>query len=863
MVYGTPFYKEKLKEAVEKRFTSEELDFMRAMLDDEDISPMAKNKFLYMLSRAGRLTDEEIEYYAPKVNADADDVKAGGKNFEGGMRNAEKALEQAKREKANANVKQADQNLSKGGYSTSDEIIDEADPVLEILGEFYQRYQRLGEFIDMPLLDPADRYTPESDSGSGSFDRSVFTQDAESRGKTANYSHSGIEPQQLREGMNELRGIDFNAFLADAEMLRNAYNSVSSNADSLDTAWKGTEDWTGDAKASAEQVNEGISAGAEQLTKALKTVPDGISEAVKYIEAEVIGFVQSVFRDVYCEGTVAGLTVEDIDECMYFYRDFVRVLEELTGVDIALGGVDVGELHSVLGEQIATLGAFREGYEQQANQLHELAKTAVTNIDLIYSESLVGLHEALGDPFAASAAAMVEAANPIAVPGDAGTVGTSGVPGGVGGVSAGGMSGGAGGIGAGGVPGLSGATGSVEMPDVEARKPDISETAPAASDVPETGREDSEPYPVDPKLGEVGEVAGDQGRLTVEHGGHTFTMTEPGEDGGMAITVGNDDGDLRDYRLDFGADEVTDESSGGNSTDDVQDGQSDFGPRGSAAPDDSAVQVHRPGPDGKIHIKDGDIEIIAEQPQGPDGPTVVTIDNGEGDPVTYTFGDAVDGESLPEGNAGTQAAEVDGASHGGDQAVPKGTSGGGGPSVGSRPVDEGVAAASSAPPSSGPGSIPMSETVSTAAPPVDNGGEAVFDSQGSSSATHAAAAFDGGGGGFPFAGGGGELPSDPSVDREPDAQPSSPSGARLGTAPGGEGPSVGMSQGGGMAAGAGGMGMMGGMGAMGGSGGQGGDQERTSSAYRVDGNIFDIASNTIRISGTIGAADEVPIKFTR
>ena len=56
---------------------------MRAMLDDEDISPMAKNKFLYMLSRAGRLTDEEIEYYAPKVNADADDVKAGGKNSEG------------------------------------------------------------------------------------------------------------------------------------------------------------------------------------------------------------------------------------------------------------------------------------------------------------------------------------------------------------------------------------------------------------------------------------------------------------------------------------------------------------------------------------------------------------------------------------------------------------------------------------------------------------------------------------------------------------------------------------------------------------------------------------------------------------
>ncbi|WP_298178406.1 hypothetical protein, partial [Saccharomonospora sp.] len=77
----------------------------------------------------------------------------------------------------------------------------------------------------------------------------------------------------------------------------------------------------------------------------------------------------------------------------------------------------------------------------------------------------------------------------------------------------------------------------------------------------------------------------------------------------------------------------------------------------------------------------------------------------------------------------------------------------------------------------------------------------------------------------------------------------------------------GMSQGGGAgSSSASGMGMMGGMGAMGGGagGGQGGDQERTSSAYRVEGNIFETFSNTVRISGTIGDnTADVPVRFTR
>ncbi len=60
----------------------------------------------------------------------------------------------------------------------------------------------------------------------------------------------------------------------------------------------------------------------------------------------------------------------------------------------------------------------------------------------------------------------------------------------------------------------------------------------------------------------------------------------------------------------------------------------------------------------------------------------------------------------------------------------------------------------------------------------------------------------------------------------------------------------------------GGMGMMGGMGA-GGAGGQDGDQERSSSAYRIEGDIFEALNTGVRISGTIGDTNDVTIKFGR
>ncbi len=340
-------------------------------------------------------------------------------------------------------------------------------------------------------------------------------------------------------------------------------------------------------------------------------------------------------------------------------------------------------------------------------------------------------------------------------------------------------------------------------------------------------------------------------------------MTEPDGEGKMSVTVESGDGKPSEYRLDFGTEDgfPAEEDAGGEG----------FGPRGSA---DTDEQVYRPGPDGKIHIEDAGLKITAEEPEGPDGPTLITVDDGNGDPVTYTLGNAEDQESEPRG-LGSQPSAADStptSRHTGQPAPgvsAAGGDGGGAPEPDVRdtnvPTGGEAPAAPSSPEfhSSSEGAVNPGVEVSAdsaANVSMESGGDS-----GSSSAT-TPQAVSGGSGGTAFGGGGGGSDDwGSSSDSETRSQ-SVPSGARLGTAPGGDMP-TGMSQGGGAGGSlAGGMGMMGGMGAMGGGagGGQGGDQERTSSAYRVEGNIFEMFSNTVRISGTIGdSTEDVPVRFSR
>src|SRR5699024_4536251 len=98
------------------------------------------------------------------------------------------------------------------------------------------------------------------------------------------------------------------------------------------------------------------------------------------------------------------------------------------------------------------------------------------------------------------------------------------------------------------------------------------------------------------------------------------------------------------FQLDF----QPEEADGGDSDGDkVQTGddqrqdaeQTQQGQQSSRAADgesgtDSGEKVYTPGDDGRIHIEKGDVEITAAQPEGPDGPTVVQVDDGSGEPTT-------------------------------------------------------------------------------------------------------------------------------------------------------------------------------------------------------------------------------------
>ncbi|WP_406640605.1 hypothetical protein [Amycolatopsis sp. WGS_07] len=163
---------------------------------------------------------------------------------------------------------------------------------------------------------------------------------------------------------------------------------------------------------------------------------------------------------------------------------------------------------------------------------------------------------------------------------------------------------------------------------------------------PETGQ----PYPIDPRTGEAvktGHEAPDT--VTVQHGDHKITMSEPDDHGKMAVSVGDGAGHDKAYQLDFG--DQADKTPGAHSDPAARphDGAQD--PAGKphdapvqqrpdgTSPTTDPNQVHRPGPDGKIHIEDGNLKITAERPSGPDGPTVVTVDDGSGEPTKYTLDD--------------------------------------------------------------------------------------------------------------------------------------------------------------------------------------------------------------------------------
>ena len=107
-----PFFGKDQEKAANKAFTPQQLDQMRAMLDDPNVSNENKKNFLYVLSDAGRLSDDEVGKYSQQVGANPGDVFMGGKNLNENFKNAQKSMGAAAEDKRNAEVQANEQAIA-------------------------------------------------------------------------------------------------------------------------------------------------------------------------------------------------------------------------------------------------------------------------------------------------------------------------------------------------------------------------------------------------------------------------------------------------------------------------------------------------------------------------------------------------------------------------------------------------------------------------------------------------------------------------------------------------------------------------------------------------------------------------------
>ncbi|WP_037314770.1 WXG100 family type VII secretion target [Amycolatopsis orientalis] len=488
-------------------------------------------------------------------------------------------------------------------------------------------------------------------------------------------------------------------------------------------------------------------------------------------------------------------------------------------------------------------GSFATEFGERYENFKKLCKNATDTINTQYHE-LSRFMEDYTNPFPAPGAAKPPAEKP---PGEKTPGGNQTPPGGGGGTPPGG--------GGGTPPGGGGGT----PPAAEVPKP---EDKPAEGTNPVTGKpleldpETGKPYPIDPATGEaIKDGLDGQDTMTVQKGDNKIEMTEPDKDGKMDIKVDDGKGHEKDYKLDFD----DPKGEGGKPGEEGKDGKDgDFGPKGAVKEGEPGADgVYRPGPDGKIHIQDGNLKITAEQPQGPNGPTVVTVDDGKGEPTTYTLdekgekkelkpGDVLDKDDLKNGlddrNPGNpQPGRMDDV-----RPMPAPAEGGGFSAPGG--VDAGVAV----------GGGPEGTAVPAGAEASGGGGASGASGEGTvpTASGGGGGSFEGALGGLGDGGSAGALNEAGSLEAGMQtgggAQPAGAEGG-LGMAPGGMDPAPAGAGAGAAGASAGMGGMMGGMGAMGGAagGGGGGDTQRGSSQYRVEGGIFETSGAGGRISGSL------------
>ncbi|MER2222853.1 MAG: hypothetical protein ABS976_14775, partial [Rhodococcus sp. (in: high G+C Gram-positive bacteria)] len=314
------YFEAKEKEAADgfrsSNFTDGEIKEARKMLDDSSVSSQNRQDLLYMLSNHGELSPNEIDKYAREVGADPEDVKEGGEAPLENAKNARKSLDEANKGK----IEDAQEKLDQGGFSNSDEIIDQAKVMVKLFQDFHPRYQKAkgldgigGGGDDKPNYVESDLSQGQGGDGSGS-------------GK---YSHQGGTPDEIRAGLGEFRGIEFSSFQQDASMLENASNAVDGANESLNRSWQdGTSEWTGDAKQAAQSENQGIKDNAGKLAKALGKAPENIRTVSRDNKNNVVEYAKAVLK-LYGDGKVSGLAAAEVDDLIKAHQELPGAVKQL------------------------------------------------------------------------------------------------------------------------------------------------------------------------------------------------------------------------------------------------------------------------------------------------------------------------------------------------------------------------------------------------------------------------------------------------------------------------------------------------------------------------------------------------------
>lgn len=159
------------------------------------------------------------------------------------------------------------------------------------------------------------------------------------------------------------------------------------------------------------------------------------------------------------------------------------------------------------------------------------------------------------------------------------------------------------------------------------------------SDAP-TGQGSGGPGDIPP--GTTPTTPGQEETVTIDDGDRSISVTSPDGQGQVTVTVDDGSGEPKTYTLDFGESggPAGSQAFGPEGTQGAQGTEGAGGPGNQAPTLDGPIE---PGEDGKCVIQDGELTITAERPEGSADTVTVTVDDGTGEPTTYSLDFSADG----------------------------------------------------------------------------------------------------------------------------------------------------------------------------------------------------------------------------